>query len=200
VEDSPRAVPLVRVMPLKEYKPGSAFSGVIGRTFDQSEPARPAPRRAKPAPNVLFIVRDDTGFGQMGCYGGPIATPNIDALAKDGSRARRGRERCFARPTTLRRFRKAGATQIIDDAAMEFGGCVADSPRRLRAVALAPISLRTRRTSSAASSNWCRRSLARRGDKRSARCDVQYLEDCLHVSRDARASAACELIQTVAIT
>ena len=51
-------------MPLKEYKPGTAFSGVIGRTFDQSEPAWPEPKRAKEgAPNVLFIVLDDTGFG-----------------------------------------------------------------------------------------------------------------------------------------
>lgn len=36
------------------------------------------------APNVLFIVLDDTGFAHLGCYGSPIATPNIDALAKDG--------------------------------------------------------------------------------------------------------------------
>jgi len=72
-------------MTLKEYKPGTAFNGVIGRTFDQSSPAWPAPRRAKEgAPNVLFIVQDDTGFGQMGCYGSPISTPNIDALAKNG--------------------------------------------------------------------------------------------------------------------
>ena len=57
-------------MALKEYKPGTAFSGVIGRTFDVSEPAWPEPLRAKEgAPNVLFIVQDDTGFGQMGCYG-----------------------------------------------------------------------------------------------------------------------------------
>jgi hypothetical protein len=29
--------------------------------------------RAKPgAPNVLFIVLDDTGFGHLGCYGSPI--------------------------------------------------------------------------------------------------------------------------------
>ena len=34
-------------MSLKEYKPGGAFSGVIGRTFDQSEPAWPEPNRAK---------------------------------------------------------------------------------------------------------------------------------------------------------
>jgi arylsulfatase A-like enzyme len=72
-------------MSLNEYKPGTAFSGVIGRTFDQSEPAWPEPLRAKEgAPNVLFIVLDDTGFGQLGCYGSPIETPNMDALAQSG--------------------------------------------------------------------------------------------------------------------
>ncbi len=74
-------------MSLKEYKPGTAFGGVIGRTFDQSEPAWPEPLRAKEgAPNVLFIVLDDTGFGQLGCYGSPIETPNLDALAENGLR------------------------------------------------------------------------------------------------------------------
>ncbi len=74
-------------MPLKEYKPGTAFNGVIGRTYDQSEPAWPAPKRAKDgAPNVLFIVLDDTGFGQLGCYGSPIETPNLDSLAANGLR------------------------------------------------------------------------------------------------------------------
>ena len=72
-------------MALKEYKPGTAFTGVIGRTFDVSSPAWPQPLRAKEgAPNVLFIVQDDTGFGQMGCYGSPIKTPNIDEMAKNG--------------------------------------------------------------------------------------------------------------------
>jgi arylsulfatase len=72
-------------MALKEYKPGAAFTGVIGRTFDVSEPAWPEPLRAKKgAPNVLFIVLDDTGFGQLGCYGSPIETPNVDGLAAKG--------------------------------------------------------------------------------------------------------------------
>ena len=72
-------------MPLKEYEPGTTFNGVIGRTYDQSEPAWPKPKRAKEgAPNVLFIVLDDTGFGQLGPYGSPIETPNIDALAAGG--------------------------------------------------------------------------------------------------------------------
>lgn len=74
-------------MTLKEYKLGSAFPGVIGRTADVSTPAWPEPNRAKEgAPNVLFIVLDDTGFGQLGCFGSPIATPNLDALAADGLR------------------------------------------------------------------------------------------------------------------
>jgi len=74
-------------MSLKEYKPGTAFPGVIGRTADVSTPAWPQPNRAKEGtPNVLFIVLDDTGFGQLGCYGSPIATPNLDALAADGLR------------------------------------------------------------------------------------------------------------------
>ena len=74
-------------MSLKEYKPGTAFPGVIGRTFDKSSPAWPEPLRSREgAPNVLFIVQDDTGFGQLGCFGSPIATPNLEALAKGGLR------------------------------------------------------------------------------------------------------------------
>ena len=74
-------------MSLKEYKPGTAFTGVIGRTFDKSEPAWPEPLRAKAgAPNVLFIVLDDTGFGQLGCFGSPIETPTLDTLAANGLR------------------------------------------------------------------------------------------------------------------
>jgi arylsulfatase len=72
-------------MALKEYEPGSAFPGVIGRTTDESSPAWPRPMRAAAgSPNVLIIVLDDTGFGQLGCYGSPIATPNLDALASGG--------------------------------------------------------------------------------------------------------------------
>ena len=45
------------------------------------------PKRAPAgAPNVLFIVLDDTGFGQLGCFGSPIETPNLDALAANGLR------------------------------------------------------------------------------------------------------------------
>jgi arylsulfatase len=72
-------------MPLVEYKPGDSFPGVIGRTFDQSTQAWPEPLRAEEgSPNVLFIILDDTGFGQLGCYGSPISTPNLDGIAAGG--------------------------------------------------------------------------------------------------------------------
>src|SRR6266567_2474169 len=74
-------------MAILEYKPGAAFPGVIGRTAEESAPAWPAPVRAREgAPNVVFIVLDDTGFGQLGCYGSPIQTPSFDALAANGLR------------------------------------------------------------------------------------------------------------------
>jgi arylsulfatase A-like enzyme len=74
-------------MSLTEYKPGSTFPGRTGRTVGESEPAWPAPLRSKPgAPNVLYIVLDDTGYGQFGCYGSPINTPNLDRLAENGLR------------------------------------------------------------------------------------------------------------------
>lgn len=72
-------------MAIREYRPGTPFPGVIGRTVERSEPAWPALLRArKGAPNVMLIVLDDMGYGQLGCYGSPIRTPNIDRLAANG--------------------------------------------------------------------------------------------------------------------
>src|SRR5437870_94546 len=39
-------------------------------------------------PNVLLILADDLGFSDIGCYGGEIATPNLDRLAANGLRFR----------------------------------------------------------------------------------------------------------------
>jgi arylsulfatase A-like enzyme len=72
-------------VPLVEYPHGQTFPGVIGRTTDESSPAWQQPLRAREgAANVVFLVLDDTGFGQLGCYGSPIRTPNIDRLAQNG--------------------------------------------------------------------------------------------------------------------
>ena len=38
-------------------------------------------------PNVIFILSDDLGYGDLGCYGQTkIKTPNIDRLAAEGAR------------------------------------------------------------------------------------------------------------------
>jgi arylsulfatase A-like enzyme len=37
-------------------------------------------------PNFLVILADDLGFSDLGCYGGEIATPNLDGLASGGLR------------------------------------------------------------------------------------------------------------------
>lgn len=37
-------------------------------------------------PNILLILNDDMGFSDLGCYGGEIETPNLDALAAGGLR------------------------------------------------------------------------------------------------------------------
>lgn len=37
-------------------------------------------------PNIVFILADDLGYSDIGCYGGEINTPNLDALARNGLR------------------------------------------------------------------------------------------------------------------
>lgn len=45
-----------------------------------------APLGAAERPNILLILSDDMGYSDLGCYGGEIATPNLDALAAGGLR------------------------------------------------------------------------------------------------------------------
>jgi hypothetical protein len=38
-----------------------------------------------PRPNIIFILTDDMGFGDVGCYGGKfVPTPCIDKMAEEG--------------------------------------------------------------------------------------------------------------------
>ncbi len=53
---------------------------VVGATLSAVADARRA------GPNILIILADDMGFSDAGCYGGEIATPNLDRLAKSGLR------------------------------------------------------------------------------------------------------------------
>ena len=49
--------------------------------------ALPAFARTKRQPNIVLIVADDLGWGDLGCYGSPfIKTPHLDLLARRGVR------------------------------------------------------------------------------------------------------------------
>jgi len=63
------------------------FGGKIARSYADSEEWWP-PEKLPPegAPNVIIFLLDDTGFAQIGSFGGLIETPSIDALANDGLR------------------------------------------------------------------------------------------------------------------
>ncbi len=73
--------------PLVTYPNSQPFPGVIGRTLESSSPAWPL-RASAPdgAPNVVVIVLDDVGYGQLSAFGGLCSTPNIDRLAQRGLR------------------------------------------------------------------------------------------------------------------
>jgi arylsulfatase A-like enzyme len=44
-----------------------------------------SPDRTK-RPNIIIILADDLGYSDIGCFGGDVHTPNLDALAKEGLR------------------------------------------------------------------------------------------------------------------
>lgn len=44
------------------------------------------PGLGAPRSNILLIAADDLGYSGLGCYGGEIATPNLDAPSRDGLR------------------------------------------------------------------------------------------------------------------
>lgn len=62
-----------------------AFKGVIGKTLAESKESWTKPVAApKGAPNVVWILLDDVGFGATSTLGGIINTPTFDTLANEG--------------------------------------------------------------------------------------------------------------------
>jgi arylsulfatase A-like enzyme len=54
----------------------SLFIGIIFQSCSSPE--------SKTSPNIILIMSDDMGYSDIGCYGGEIATPNLDRLAENG--------------------------------------------------------------------------------------------------------------------
>jgi arylsulfatase A-like enzyme len=63
------------------------YQGVVGRTLADSKEWWPEPVKAPAgAPNIVWILLDDVGFGATATFGGLIQTPTFDVLAANGLR------------------------------------------------------------------------------------------------------------------
>ena len=77
---------LVAQLGFAQDKP-EEFKGVIGKTLADSKEYWPEPVKApQGAPNIVWILLDDVGFGASSSFGGLIQTPTFDELANNGLR------------------------------------------------------------------------------------------------------------------
>jgi arylsulfatase len=122
--------------------PAPDFKGKIAQSYQDSTPDWvPALPLTAPAgaPNVLVIVLDDVGFGHLGCYGGPIQTPNLDKLAAAGLRYNNFHTTALCSPSrgallTGRNHHAIGLAAITE-AATGFPGNYGNIPRSAATIA-----------------------------------------------------------------
>src|SRR5262245_53191758 len=82
---------------------------------------------AERQPNIVIILADDLGYSDLGCYGGEIRTPNLDALASGGLRFTQfynGARCCPTRASLLTGLypHQAGVGDMTGDAGARFPG------------------------------------------------------------------------------
>ncbi len=79
------------------------------------------PLQAREQPNVVFILADDLGYGDLGCYGQQvITTPNLDRMASEGMRFRQfyaGCTVCAPSRSVLMTGQHMGHTHVRGNAA-----------------------------------------------------------------------------------
>ena len=62
-----------------------AAAGLLGPAATAAEPPKEQPKTPAKTPNIVFILADDLGWGDLGCYGNrETQTPNLDKLAAGG--------------------------------------------------------------------------------------------------------------------
>ena len=84
------------------------------------------PEPAQPPPNIIYILADDLGYGDLGCYGQEIVkTPNLDRLAEEGMRFTQhyaGSTVCAPSRSALMTGRHTGHTAIRGNRSPVEGG------------------------------------------------------------------------------
>jgi arylsulfatase A-like enzyme len=117
-------------------RPEPPFKGHIGRTVEESTKDFPQEVKAPTgAPNVLLILTDDVGFGASSTFGGPVPTPTMDRLARDGLRYTEFHTTALCSPTRASlltgRNHHSAATGIIMEGGTGFPGYNTLMPKRV---------------------------------------------------------------------
>jgi hypothetical protein len=72
---------------MPSLRPREVIAAIVFLTMAVVDVASLRGQSVAAKPNVLLIITDDVGYGDIGSYGAPdIKTPNIDRLARDGTR------------------------------------------------------------------------------------------------------------------
>jgi arylsulfatase A-like enzyme len=75
------------ITPSREHRGFSLALGLLAMTLGACTAREQAEPDAAARPNILYILADDLGYGELGVYGQErIETPNIDGLARSGMR------------------------------------------------------------------------------------------------------------------
>ncbi len=103
---------------LKTLGVGAASATMLSLTQCQKQPVR--------KPNIIYIMADDLGYGDLGCYGQEIIkTPNLDKMADEGIRFSRhyaGTSVCAPSRSVLITGKHNGHTQVRGNKQVEPSG------------------------------------------------------------------------------
>lgn len=106
--------------------PDPIFTGKMGLTYEdsQSEKAdlkQPSTFGIENAPNILLVMLDDVGYGQMSTFGGAIPSPTLDKLAENGLRYTQFHTTGICSPTRAALLTGRNAHSVASGAVMEAG-------------------------------------------------------------------------------
>ncbi len=112
-------------------RPEEPFAGKIGLTYKDSEAVKPklkvpATFGVEDPPNILIVLIDDCGYGQIGTFGGGIPTPAMDRIANNGLRYTHFHTTALCSPTRAAlltgRNHHSVASGVIGEAGTGFPG------------------------------------------------------------------------------